>query len=229
MKKLILLLLFFISNANVYCQSNDESTIINALIDKNLYLYGNSSKIFNQNFFEVKEKINIAEFQIERLKKTYQAEIEAAERVVKNKTQFYSDDAMNQTAAINQKREIELLGMQKNIRDYKFAAKQDFLEKRENLLNPLKGMLDRDRIISNAESDLTLLEYYRVIYPDGGKINNVEFFINNIKEKTSFFLKKYFLTDSAILIEILEPIPMEESKLLLNKNPNALVSYIFPD
>lgn len=78
-----------------------------------------------------------AEAEIQKLGKTYEAEIQASLTELQNKAKQYQAEADGQTQAENEKRAIEIDGMRQSIGQYQQQAQQDIQKKELELLKPI--------------------------------------------------------------------------------------------
>jgi outer membrane protein len=78
-----------------------------------------------------------AQAEIEKLSKTYQAEIQTMGTEYQNKIKQYDAEAATQTNEENQKRAVEVQGMEQSIRQYQQQAQQDIQKKEFDLLKPI--------------------------------------------------------------------------------------------
>lgn len=78
-----------------------------------------------------------AQNQLEKLQKTYEADIQTMATELQNKMKQYQAEAATKTDAENQKRGAEVQGMQDNILKYRQNAEQEMGKKQENLIKPI--------------------------------------------------------------------------------------------
>ncbi len=78
-----------------------------------------------------------AQKELEKLEKTYQADLESTFKEFQTKAQSYAADAENQTEIINQKRQAELESMQQGLQQFRENAAQDIQKKQMDLMRPL--------------------------------------------------------------------------------------------
>jgi outer membrane protein len=86
---------------------------------------------------EAMPEMKAAQSQLEKLQKTYDAEIRSMMKEWENKVKQYDGEAANKTEEENLKRVEEVQGMQKNIGDYRNQAIQDLQKKEIDLLQPI--------------------------------------------------------------------------------------------
>ncbi|GGH41372.1 membrane protein [Mangrovimonas yunxiaonensis] len=78
-----------------------------------------------------------AEAEIEKLGKTYEADIQSMITEYQNKAKQYEAEVDTKTDEENQKRGLELQTMQQNIQQYRGQAQQDMQKKELDLLKPI--------------------------------------------------------------------------------------------
>ena len=78
-----------------------------------------------------------AQAEIEKLSKTYEADIQTMVTEYQNKLKQYDAEAATQTQEENQKRGVEVQGMEQSIRQYQGQAQQDLQKKEFDLLKPI--------------------------------------------------------------------------------------------
>lgn len=78
-----------------------------------------------------------AEAEIQKLGKTYEAEIQASLTELQNKAKQYQAEADGQTQEENEKRAMEIDGMRQSIGQYQQQAQQDIQKKEIELLKPI--------------------------------------------------------------------------------------------
>lgn len=98
--------------------------------------------IDTQALVEAMPEMKAAQSQLEKLQKTYDAEIKGMMKEWQAKMTQYEGEATTKTDAENEKRAIEVQGMQKNIGDYRNTALEDLRKKEVDLLQPI---LDKAR------------------------------------------------------------------------------------
>ena len=76
--------------------------------------------------------------EIEKLKKTYETDIQAMEAELENKYKQYGAEASTKTDEENAKRAQELQGMDQSINQYKVQAGQDLQNKQRDLFAPIE-------------------------------------------------------------------------------------------
>ncbi|RLD30437.1 MAG: OmpH family outer membrane protein [Bacteroidetes bacterium] len=86
---------------------------------------------------EAMPEMKAAQSQLEKLQKTYDAEIRSMMKEWEAKVKQYDGEASNKTEEENLKRVEEVQGMQKNIGDYRNQALQDLQQKEIDLLQPI--------------------------------------------------------------------------------------------
>jgi len=93
--------------------------------------------IDTQALVEAMPEMKAAQSQLEKLQKTYDAEIKSMMKEWEAKVKQYDGEASTQTEEVNLKRVEEVQGMQKNIGDYRNQALQDLQKKEVDLLQPI--------------------------------------------------------------------------------------------
>jgi outer membrane protein len=128
------------------------------------------SKIAHINTQELVEsmpetKSAIAE--IEKLKKTYETDIQAMETELENKIKQYDAEASTKTDEENAKRVQEVQGMDQSINQYKVQAQQDLQNKQRDLLVPITEKAKNAILkVGNAQG----FDYVLDSSPGGGMI-----------------------------------------------------------
>ncbi|MCH9661515.1 MAG: OmpH family outer membrane protein [Bacteroidetes bacterium] len=93
--------------------------------------------IDTQALVEAMPEMKAAQSQLEKLQKTYDTEIKSMYKELETKMAQYDAEAGNKTDEENQKRVVEVQGMQKSIGDYRNQAMQDLQKKEVDLLQPI--------------------------------------------------------------------------------------------
>ncbi|NNM22916.1 MAG: OmpH family outer membrane protein [Flavobacteriaceae bacterium] len=93
--------------------------------------------IDTQALVEAMPEMKAAQSQLEKLQKTYDAEIKSMMKEWETKVKQYDGEAASKTEEENLKRVEEVQGMQKNIGDYRNQALQDLQKKEVDLLQPI--------------------------------------------------------------------------------------------
>ncbi len=86
---------------------------------------------------EAMPEMKAAQSQLEKLQKTYDAEIKSMMKEWEAKVKQYDGESASQTEEVNLKRVEEVQGMQKNIGDYRNQALEDLRKKEVDLLQPI--------------------------------------------------------------------------------------------
>lgn len=86
---------------------------------------------------EAMPEMKAAQSQLEKLQKTYDAEIKSMMKEWEAKVKQYDGESATQTEEVNLKRVEEVQGMQKNIGDYRNQALDDLRKKEVDLLQPI--------------------------------------------------------------------------------------------
>lgn len=78
-----------------------------------------------------------AKAELEKLAKTYETDIQTMLTELQNKGKQYDAEASTKTDEENQKRLVEVQGMEQSIRQYQSQAQQDLAKKEADLLKPI--------------------------------------------------------------------------------------------
>ena len=81
--------------------------------------------------------MKVAQAEMEKLGKTYEADIKAMATEYQNKMKMYEAEATSKTDEENQKRLVEVQTMQQNIQQYQNQAQQEMQNKEIDLLKPI--------------------------------------------------------------------------------------------
>ena len=98
------------------------------------------SKVAHINTAELVEAMptmKAAQAELEKLAKTYEADIQASIKEYQNKTKQYDAEASTKTDEENQKRLAEVQGMQQSIAAYQKGAQEDLQKKEAELMKPI--------------------------------------------------------------------------------------------
>ena len=82
-------------------------------------------------------EMKVAQAEMEKLGKTYEADIKAMATEFQNKMKMYEAEATSKTDEENQKRLVEVQTMQQNIQQYQNQAQQEMQNKEIDLLKPI--------------------------------------------------------------------------------------------
>lgn len=82
-------------------------------------------------------EMKTAEAEIQKIGKTYEAEIQASLKELENKMKQYQAEAETQTLEENEKRAQEVEGMRQSIAQYQQQARTDLDKKKFDLLKPI--------------------------------------------------------------------------------------------
>jgi len=93
--------------------------------------------INTQELITAMPEMKSAQAQLEKLGKTYETEIQGMSTELQNKMKQYDAEASTKTDEENQKRLVEVQGMEQNIRQYQSQAQQDMQDKNLELLKPI--------------------------------------------------------------------------------------------
>ena len=78
-----------------------------------------------------------AQTELQKLAKTYETEIQGMTKELQDKAKQYDEEAPTQTQEANEKRVVEIQGMEQSIRQYQQQAQQDIAKKEADLLRPI--------------------------------------------------------------------------------------------
>jgi outer membrane protein len=98
---------------------------------------GKIAHINTQDLIGAMPEMQAAEAEIQKLGKTYEAEIQASLTELQNKAKQYQAEAEGQTQEENEKRAVEIDGMRQSISQYQQQAQQDLEKKKFELLKPI--------------------------------------------------------------------------------------------
>ncbi|WP_104734758.1 OmpH family outer membrane protein [Hanstruepera ponticola] len=93
--------------------------------------------INTQDLIQAMPEMAAAQAEMEKLGKTYEADIKAMATEYQNKMKQYEAEASSKTDEENQKRLVEVQTMQQNIQQYQGTAQQQMQEKELALLKPI--------------------------------------------------------------------------------------------
>jgi len=93
--------------------------------------------INTQELVESMPKMKAARAELEKLAKTYEAEIQASIQEYTNKTKQYDAEASTKTNEENQRRIEEVTGMQQSIAAFQKQAQETLQQKEAELLKPI--------------------------------------------------------------------------------------------
>ncbi len=93
--------------------------------------------INTQDLIKAMPEMSTAQSEMEKLGKTYEADIKAMVTEYQNKMKQYEAEAPTKTDEENQKRLIEVQTMEQNIQQYRGTAQQDMQKKEVDLLKPI--------------------------------------------------------------------------------------------
>lgn len=93
--------------------------------------------INTQDLIKSMPEMATAQSEMEKLGKTYEADIKAMATEYQNKMKQYEAEAPTKTDEENQKRLIEVQTMEQNIQQYRGTAQQDMQKKEVDLLKPI--------------------------------------------------------------------------------------------
>ena len=93
--------------------------------------------INTQDLIQAMPEMKVAQAEMEKLGKTYQADIKSAATEYENKMKQYEAEASTKTDEENQKRLVEVQTMQQRIQQFQGEAQQDMQKKEIDLLKPI--------------------------------------------------------------------------------------------
>jgi outer membrane protein len=93
--------------------------------------------INTQTLIQAMPEMNTAQAEMDKLGKTYEADIQAMVTEYQNKMKQYEAEAATKTDEENQKRLVEVQTMQQNIQQYQTQAQQEMQKKEIDLLKPI--------------------------------------------------------------------------------------------
>jgi outer membrane protein len=93
--------------------------------------------INTQDLIKSMPEMNTAQAEMDKLGKTYEADIQSMVTEYQNKMKQYEAEAASKTDEENQKRMVEVQTMQQNIQEYQGQAQQEMQKKEIDLLKPI--------------------------------------------------------------------------------------------
>ncbi|SDW13681.1 OmpH family outer membrane protein [Aequorivita viscosa] len=90
-----------------------------------------------QELIEAMPEYKAAQTSLEKVQKTYDTEIKAMLKELDTKAKQYDSEAASKTDEENQKRVMEIQGMQENVQAYRQQALQDLDKKRSDIFKPI--------------------------------------------------------------------------------------------
>jgi outer membrane protein len=93
--------------------------------------------INTQDLIAAMPDMKVAQSEMDKLGKTYEADIKAMVTEYQNKMKLYESEATSKTDEENQKRLVEVQTMQQNIQQYQGQAQQEMQNKEIDLLKPI--------------------------------------------------------------------------------------------
>lgn len=93
--------------------------------------------INTQDLIKAMPEMNTAQAEMDKLGKTYEADIQSMVTEYQNKLKQYEAEAATKTDEENQKRSMEIQTMQQNIQQYQGQAQQEMQKKEIDLLKPI--------------------------------------------------------------------------------------------
>jgi len=128
----------------------------------------NVAHINTQELIQAMPEMLTAQAEIEKLGKTYEADIKELAASLQNKMKQYDSEAATQTDEENQKRVLEVQGLEQNIRQYQTNAQKDLQQKEFDLLKPItekaKAAIEK---VAKAQDIQYVLDAATLIVSDG--------------------------------------------------------------
>ena len=90
-----------------------------------------------QELIEAMPEYKAAQNSLEKVQKTYDTEIKAMLKELDAKAKLYDSEAASKTDEENQKRVMEIQGMQDNVQAYRQQALQDLDKKKSDIFTPI--------------------------------------------------------------------------------------------
>ncbi len=90
-----------------------------------------------EELIQAMPEFKAAQTSLEKVQKTYDTEIRAMMKELDAKAQLYDSEAASKTDEENQKRVVEIQGMQENVQAYRQQALQDLDKKRTDIFKPI--------------------------------------------------------------------------------------------
>lgn len=90
-----------------------------------------------QELIEAMPEYKAAQTSLDKVQKTYDTEIKAMLKELDSKAKLYDSEAESKTDEENQKRVLEVQGMQENVQTYRQQALQDLDKKRSDIFKPI--------------------------------------------------------------------------------------------
>ena len=118
-----------------------------------------------------------AQAELDKLNKTYEAEIKSMVTEYQTKRQQYEAEAKTQTDEENEKRAVELQTIEQSIRQYQGEASQDLQKKQADLMKPIydkaKGAIEKvakalgfEYVLNAVDGSLVLVANGKDILPE---------------------------------------------------------------
>ena len=128
----------------------------------------NVAHINTQELIQAMPEMKTAQAEIEKLGKTYEADIKESVAALQTKMKQYNAEAPNQTDEENQKRALEVQGIERNIQEFQATAQKDLQKKEFDLLKPIteraKAAIDK---VAKAQGIQYVLDAATLIVADG--------------------------------------------------------------
>jgi len=111
----------------------------------------NVAHIHTQELISAMPEMQTAQAEMEKLGKTYEADLKEMATALQNKMKQYDGEATSQTDEENAKRVQEVQSMEQNIRAYQAEAQKDMQQKEIDLLRPIT-LKAKDAILKVARA-----------------------------------------------------------------------------
>ncbi|CAZ96610.1 OmpH family outer membrane protein [Zobellia galactanivorans] len=112
-------------------------------------------------------EMKAAEAELKKLSETYNADIESSMTEFQNKATLYQNEAPSKSKEENEKRAIELQGVQKNIGEAQQAAQRELQKKQQELFAPIS---DKAKAAIEKVAAAQGFDYVIDAQPGGGLI-----------------------------------------------------------
>ncbi len=103
-------------------------------------------------------EMKTAEAELNKLSQTYQADIESSMKELQNKVTQYRNEVDGKTKEENEKRALELQGVERNIQEAQQAAEQELRKKQQELFAPIsdKAKAAIEKVASEQSFDYVI-------------------------------------------------------------------------
>jgi len=128
----------------------------------------NVAHINKQDLIKAMPEYTLAQAEIEKLGKTYEATIQGSLKELDTKLKQYNAEAEGQSQEENQKRMQEVEGMKQSLGQYQQQAQKDLQEKEFNLLKPIVEKADNAiKSVAKTQGFQYVLDAAMLIVADG--------------------------------------------------------------